>query len=175
MREELGEGYSPFARHVPTEAYDDFGYAYARNIADPGNATEIAAMMKEIGNQLGTGNVTEDELQRVLEPTRQFLQQYLRRNAYWLERVLARSQRDPETLEWARTIESDYAAITRDELNDLARTYFGNGRSVEVIITPEPMPDTAEPDQAAPDTEEPDSAEPETAATSDAERSDANP
>lgn len=121
IREELGEGYSPYASSRASDQWRDFGYLFSLNIVAPENAPRISAMMAEIGMDLASGNITEDEFKRAREPMLNFLKDYRRRNSYWLQRVVAGSQAFPEQLEWARTMESDYVSFTLHQLNSLAQ------------------------------------------------------
>jgi hypothetical protein len=44
-----------------------------------------------------------------------------RDNSHWLNTVLSQSQAKPYTLEWARQRDADYASITLDAINTLAK------------------------------------------------------
>ena len=57
------------------------------------------------------------------------MQQSLRTNNYWLNGVLARAQKKPEVLDWARTRLADVKAITTAELSALAKEYLGHARA----------------------------------------------
>ncbi|MGE9293701.1 MAG: M16 family metallopeptidase [Puniceicoccales bacterium] len=137
VREKLGEGYSPYARNVSSETFKDFGYLLALNICAPDKAQELAVLLERLGKDLGTGNITEDETERAIKPVLNMLKDYLRTNGYWLNRVLLRSQEKPQVLAWARTISSDYNAISVDELNELAREYLGDTEGLKVTVVPE--------------------------------------
>lgn len=136
VREKLGEGYSPYARNISSETFKDYGYLFAINLCDPERTDELTAMLAGLGNTLGEGNITADELDRSIKPIMTMLKDYLRTNAYWLSRVLSRSQEKPQQLDWARSIESDYAAITVDELNAIAKEYLGASDGLQVSIKP---------------------------------------
>lgn len=137
VREALGEGYSPYARHLASEFHPGYGYLMGLNIADPEKADEVTALMQQIGQELGQGNVTDDELLRAKEPLEKFLEEYLRSNRYWLSRVLEHSQAYPRQIAWAETIEADYAAITVEEINALASEYLHQAPALQVVIEPE--------------------------------------
>ncbi|QYY36205.1 M16 family metallopeptidase [Ruficoccus sp. ZRK36] len=137
VREKLGEGYSPYARNISSETFKDYGYLFALNICAPDKAQELAVLLDNLGKDLGTGNVTEDETERAIKPILNMLKDYLRTNGYWLNRVLLRSQEKPQVLEWARTISSDYNAISVDELNELTREYLGDTEGLKVTVVPE--------------------------------------
>lgn len=139
VREKLGEGYSPYARNDSSETFKDYGVFYALNLCAPEKVQELAVLLDGLGRDLGAGNVTQDEADRALKPIEAMLKDYLRTNGYWLGRVLMRSQEKPEVLEWARTISSDYASITVDELNALAQQYLGQREGLKVTVSPQGM------------------------------------
>ena len=139
VREKLGEGYSPYARNDSSETFKDYGYFYALNLCAPEKVQELADLLDNLGKDLGTGNVTQDETDRALKPILTMLKDYRRTNTYWLNRVLLRSQEMPQVLEWARTISSDYASIKVDELNALAQKYLGSQEGLKVTVSPAGM------------------------------------
>ncbi|MEM8549577.1 MAG: insulinase family protein [Verrucomicrobiota bacterium] len=137
VREKLGEGYSPYARNISSEIFNGYGYMFALNLCDPEGAAAMASMLQDLGLGLGQGNVTEDELSRALQPLLKQLDAYVRTNDYWLGRVLQQSQAKPQMLDWARTLKSDYAVITVEEINTLAKNYLGQGKQKLVMVIPE--------------------------------------
>ncbi|RLC09543.1 MAG: hypothetical protein DRI57_21935, partial [Deltaproteobacteria bacterium] len=56
---------------------------------------------------------------------------------YWLNTVLNRSVRRPEQLDWSRSIQKDYAAITVQDISELAKIYLDNEKAATVIIVPD--------------------------------------
>jgi len=136
VREKLGEGYSPFARNNSSEIYPDYGYLFGLNFADPNKVETVAGIIRDLGIGLGKAKITEDELQRAILPMQKFVEEYVRRNDYWLGRVLAGSSVYPQQLDWARTLASDYGTIQLDEINSLAGQYLGAGPGLPIIIKP---------------------------------------
>jgi hypothetical protein len=59
----------------------------------------------------------------------------LQRNDWWLNAVLTRLATQPFRLEWSRTIQADFAAITAPELSALAKQFLINSKAVTVIGT----------------------------------------
>ena len=137
VREAIGEAYSPYAVSQPSEVYPGYGMLYAYSITDPDKTERIAEIMVDIGRQLSTDGVTNDELERMLKPMINQLEVYVRKNSYWLRRVLMKSQEKPESLEWARTILDDYKSITVEDLNQVARQYLSPERSLAVQVLPQ--------------------------------------
>lgn len=146
VREKLGEGYSPYARNNSSEIYPDYGYMFGLNFADPTKVEHVAEIIRELGVALGEANITDDELQRAILPMQKFVEEYVRRNDYWLGRVLAGSSVYPQQLEWAKTLATDYNTIQLEEINALAKQYLGAGPGLQIIIKPTAniTPQTAE-------------------------------
>ncbi len=136
VREELGEGYSPYAYHVASEFYPDYGYLMLGNVAEPAKLRANAELLAKVGLSALSEPFTEDELRRSLDPLLTFLTEYQRDNGYWLGRVLSGSQARPEQLHWAETLAPDYAAITLSEVQTLAETYLRATRPLHLLITP---------------------------------------
>ncbi|WP_309380002.1 M16 family metallopeptidase [Cerasicoccus frondis] len=136
VREKLGEGYSPYARNSSSEIYDNYGYLFGLNFADPNKVETVVDIIRELGVDLGKGNVTEDELQRSVLPMEKYVEEYVRKNSYWLSRVLAGSTVYPQQFDWARTLATDYSTIKLDEINELASEFLGAGPGLPIIIKP---------------------------------------
>jgi zinc protease len=136
VREELGEAYSPYARHIPSDTYDGYGYLMSILTVDPEQAEKIVEVVRSIGSDLSKYGITEDELQRALKPLLNSIDQQLRQNSYWLRTVALSSQEFPEKLEWAKTMVDDYKRITLKEVNNLASKYLKNEKSVSIKVIP---------------------------------------
>ena len=68
------------------------------------------------------------------------IDQQFRDNSYWLRTVSLSSQEFPQKLDWARTIKEDYASITVEDINVLAKRYLGTGKALEALIVPKKAP-----------------------------------
>ena len=136
LREALGDVYSPYAANVPSEVYWDYVYFFAKSTTDPDKVSAINTIVIGIGEELVQNGVTQDELDRTLKPMLNRIKLYTRTNAYWLHRVLAKSQERPVCLDWAKSMLSDYASITVEDLNKLAREYLSADRGVRVEVLP---------------------------------------
>ncbi|MFV1994925.1 MAG: M16 family metallopeptidase [Verrucomicrobiales bacterium] len=134
IREKLGEAYSPYARSSMSDAFTDFGYLFASVESERAKGPHIAAILRSIGEDLKGGEITEDELERAVEPLLNMLREYRRNNTYWMQSVVQNSQEFPQRLEWARTIMDDYASITVEDLSKLAAEFLGEDRALSVLI-----------------------------------------
>lgn len=137
IREKLGASYSPYAYHRAYRAYAGYGLLQAVLLVDPGQTEAIIAETKSIAKALATQGIGPDELKRALDPTLAQIKDMRQSNPYWINSVLTGSSRHAEQLDWARTIEADYARITVEQLNSLAREYLNNSRAAAIVIAPE--------------------------------------
>ncbi|MCF8029050.1 MAG: insulinase family protein, partial [Desulfobacteraceae bacterium] len=137
IREEMGASYSQAAYNQPSRAYPDYGIFAGYAIIDPDEAERVETAIREISGKLHEKGATKDELKRAIEPTLTGIRKQLKTNKYWLDTVLKGAARHPEQLDWSRSIKSDYAGITVEEINRLARKYLENARAATLWIRPE--------------------------------------
>ena len=134
IREKLGASYSPVAGADGSEALADYGLLLAYSAGQPQDAERLATLAVDLADQLATGGATADELDRALKPALAQLEKSLRDNDYWLTTVMARCQADPQRLDLARNRAQDYASITLDEVNALARQYLTRDKALQGLI-----------------------------------------
>ena len=103
---------------------------------DPSQANAIVGEVQKIADQLVAAPADADEFRRILDPTLTHIKDLRQTNTYWLNSVLKGAARHPEQLEWARTFENDYAAITALEVNALSAKYLDNRKAAVVVIAP---------------------------------------
>ena len=143
VREELGDAYSPGAGSAASDLYPGYGYMQAGVTVDPPRAKQVGDIIVEIGGELATKGVTEEELERAKKPVLTALRESARTNQYWLGNVLSRAQEKPEVLDWCRSRYADNESISTAELSELARQYLKPGRASRVIVIPLPKPGAA--------------------------------
>lgn len=141
IREQLGEAYSPYAGFQPSDAHPELGYMLAVSPGKPEQAERVGKIIIDIADKLSRDGITADELQRAIAPRLSELKKTLRQNSYWLGTVMSKSQEQPYRLDWARERDKDYAAITVDEINALAKQYLGKGNAFRFEIIPEAKKD----------------------------------
>lgn len=136
VREELGGSYSPYAASAPSDTYRDHGYLFAHITTDPAEMPRVREAVLGAAADLAANGLSDDELNRARLPLLTSLREARRTNAYWLGSVLGASQEQPWRLDWARTFLSDHEAISRDDLNALARDYLNPERALRILISP---------------------------------------
>lgn len=136
IREEMGEAYSPFAGSQPSDTFDDYGLLFALIGIDPEKAEEVADVVLEIASDLHTGEISDDELDRAVQPILTSVRTAVRENDYWMNSVLASSQEFPRRIEWARTMLEDFQNIGREDVEALARRFLDPDKGLRVFIVP---------------------------------------
>jgi zinc protease len=137
IRETMGAAYSYHAYNDPSRAYPEFGMLRAVVMIDPEDAGNVADAVRTLAGELAENGVSADEVMRAVNPILTSVAQTVKTNDYWLNVVLQRSGRHPELFDWSRTILSDYAAITPEEISAMARQYLDTDAAAAVVVVPE--------------------------------------
>lgn len=136
IREKLGGSYSPRAAASPNQELN-MGILQALVQIKPEESEKYGKLVIEIADKIATDGITQDELERALKPIESSLKESLRNNGYWLGTVLSKSQEEPHRLDWARSRAEDYANVTVEDLNALAKEYLTKEKSLLYEIIPE--------------------------------------
>ena len=137
IREELGEAYSPGAHNVGSDTFPGYGTLFAMSPGSTEKAQLVADRIVELGTALAEEGTDADEFTRSIKPILTSLKEQTRNNRYWLSSVLSQCQKQPERLDWARSMTSDFESITVDDINALAKEYLAKGKSTQVLIVTE--------------------------------------
>jgi zinc protease len=138
IREELGASYSPYAFNRSSRAYRGYGLIQSFVYIAPKEADAVITAVKEIAIDIVQNGISKEEMLRSLKPILTGIKDYRRTNGYWLDSVLTGSYWYPQQLDWSRSFMSDYEAITREEVRQLAKEYLVNEKAATIIITPKP-------------------------------------
>jgi zinc protease len=136
VREELGDTYGFSAGNNSSDIYRGYGYLAANVLVDPPKAQAMTDIIANLFDDVAQKGVSEDELERAKKPALTAIKESMRSNGYWLGRVLSRAQEKPEVLDWCRSREQDIAAITKPELDALAKTYLSADKASRVTVVP---------------------------------------
>jgi zinc protease len=136
IREELGDAYSPYARNVSSETFTGYGTLFSLAETSPEQAPKMVEAIRQISASLAKDGVTEDELERARKPTINMIGEFRRTNGYWMNSVMAPSQEFPQRLDWARSFVADHEAITKADMDALARKYLAPGSELAFLILP---------------------------------------
>jgi zinc protease len=136
VRQKLGDAYSPSAYTSAGETYPGYGLFVSFVEVDPAKSGAVIDAVLGIAADLATRGVTEEELTRARQPVLTALRESSRTNGYWLGSVLQSAQEFPSHLDWARTRYADNEAITKADLDALAKKYLPPERSFRVTVVP---------------------------------------
>jgi zinc protease len=124
LREELGAAYASTAYFVQSDAFPTLNYFALQAEV---NATQIIRATQIVKQELAalrTAGIGDDEFARARQPFLHAMANDRQTNAYWSRTVLADAQQRPQRLVAARDRATDLAAITRPEVEELARRYL---------------------------------------------------
>jgi zinc protease len=133
LREELGQAYSPSCHNWMSEAHDGYGCLIATAGVASDKADEAQKIILEITAELADKGVSQELLAHALTPTLKRLATMRQQNSYWLYTVMSRGQVQPQRIEWAKSMEADFASITTEEVSALAKKYLINDKAFQVI------------------------------------------
>ena len=137
VREKLGAAYSPMAFNHPSRAYPGYGAFQAMITVELVDVKRVVHEVQSISAALCENPVPDDELHRSLDPILTGIKDLIRTNDYWLNSVLTGSARHPRQIDWSRTIQKDYAAVSSMELHRLAQQYLDQPKPAIIVISPE--------------------------------------
>ncbi|GGD55575.1 M16 family metallopeptidase [Croceicoccus mobilis] len=138
MREQLGASYSPnVASRWPLDRADG-GTIVAMAQIEPDEMGEFFNVAQSIATDLATNPPSADEIQRVTEPLKQYLERVSSGNGFWLGE-LGGASRDPRRIDQIRSILRDYSQTTPEKMQALAQKYL-TGEALKVEILPEGAP-----------------------------------
>jgi zinc protease len=137
VREQLGSTYAPSVASSAGDVFPGYGYLVAIVEVDPTKANDISKVVVDVAADLFAKGVSPDELDRAKNPVQTAVLETERTNGYWMT-VLGRAQEKPEVLDWARTREADFKAISKADIDALAKAYLSPDLASRVIIHPKP-------------------------------------
>jgi zinc protease len=137
VREKLGAAYSPVAFNHPSRAYPGYGVFQTMITVEPWDVKRVIHEVQSISAALSEKQVPEDELHRSLDPVLTGIKDLIRTNDYWVNSVLTGSAGHPRQIDWSRTIQKDFAAISSTEVYHLAQKYLDRSKPAVIVIQPE--------------------------------------
>lgn len=135
LREAEGATYSPSAISSTSEELPEWGIFYAAAELKPESTDTFLRIAREAVAELATRPVASDEFERAKNPVLTGIERRTRTNAYWMG-VLEDFVSQPETIEIARTFESDYAAMTADDVRAAVATFVTDAGDWSMLVLP---------------------------------------
>ncbi|MFI3243086.1 MAG: insulinase family protein [Akkermansia sp.] len=127
LRAALGEAYSPSVKLEENAQFDGAALIICQSSGVVANREKVSAAIDCILTQIGEGCLTQEDFDRAVEPLRTLLDKQLRDPAFWAASI-TRLQSDEESLEILRSISDDYASMTYEEVNAIAKEIYGSSK-----------------------------------------------
>jgi zinc protease len=137
FREAQGAAYSPTASASFSSVFPDFGFIAASSETKPELVEDFFRTVDEVINEIVSGKLTDDAIERAREPLVKALEKNRLGNGFWVG-AIADLQSDPRAIEAIRTQISDVSSVTRKDVVDAARAWLRPGERVEIRILPVP-------------------------------------
>lgn len=150
LRSVDGAAYTPSAVSIWPQDYDTGGYLMIQTQIKPERIAWFFSQMDEVVADLAARPVSDDELQREVEPIRKLLGRAVYSNAFWMSQLGGLS-RDPRKLAMARSLQNDMLGVTPADLQALAQRYLRSDTrwSAVVLAKGVPLPQIAASPQVA--------------------------
>jgi zinc protease len=137
VREELGAAYAFTADFAQSDGFPNLNAFTVYTEVSPQHAERANALIREAIDSLYRKQFTDDEFARARAPFIRQREDDRRNNGYWAYTVLRDAQQRPVRLDAARDRLSDTAAMTRADLEILARRYFKVSRWFQMVAYPQ--------------------------------------
>lgn len=134
LREKLGAVYSPSVFSVYPRDFDEFGYLALYMVVDPEQADVLVDETQKIVEELLMRELNDELAQRVLNPIIKQNAEYRKTNDYWLFSVLAGASRQPDKLEFAKSLAEAYKMIDMGDVKNTAFDIFQHQPGVLKIL-----------------------------------------
>ena len=135
IREEEGAAYSPSAGRSGSRIFKNYGYMSASLGLKPEKVPAMITKLDEIAVDFQTGNITDDEFERAIQPILENLDSSLESNSYW-QGVISNAQTDTWSIDNFRTRDAAYKDMTLAELKPLAADIFKKQNAYRIQILP---------------------------------------
>jgi len=137
LRQEMGKTYTPVVGLMAERALSPaLLFLRCRIETAPRQIERVSEAAKAVVDELVRKGITAEELERARVPLMRQAEENATSNAWWLF-ALDEAQTKPQFVEGQGRQKEIYSAITRAELNDLARLLFSPERLCEVVALPE--------------------------------------
>jgi zinc protease len=124
IREKLGIAYSPYASHDFNDDYENFCYLSFYADIEPQNIDTTQKALESIVKEAYEKGINKADLESVRKPLLNKIQDYVKTNEYWLDRVLVNSVANPIKIKHASTFLKSYESITVDQVNAMIKKYL---------------------------------------------------
>lgn len=136
FRSEQAASYSPDMQNYWPDEFKSGGYLMAYSQVQPQDAERFYAFAAEVAADLKTNAVSADELQRAVEPLRAFVERVSTGNLFWMNNLEGATYA-PARFSALQRLYSDYARVTPERVQELAKRYFRDDKAWKLLVEPE--------------------------------------
>ncbi|QAY77308.1 pitrilysin family protein [Sphingosinicella sp. BN140058] len=135
LRDVEGATYSPNGFASSSEIFEKWGVLGAAAEVRPERTDLFFRLAREIVSDMAAKPAPADEFERAISPVMSGLDRRLKTNAYWLSAMESWS-RKPGLIELTRTLESDYKAMTAEDVRAAVAAYVADEDPWAFTIVP---------------------------------------
>lgn len=136
FRAEQAASYSPDMTSQWPKDFSSGGYLMAYTQVKPTDVDRFFSFADEVAADLSVNPVSTDELNRAVEPMKQYVERAASGNTFWLNNLKGATQ-DPARFTALGRLYSDYANVTPTLLQTLAKRYFVKEKSWTLVVAPQ--------------------------------------
>jgi zinc protease len=136
FRAEQAASYSPDMNSNWPLDFSSGGYLMAYAQVKPEDVNRFYAFADEVANDLMAKPIEADELKRAIEPIKQSIERAASGNSFWLSQLKGASI-DPARITALTHLYSDFAQVTPQRLQALAKQYFVTAKAWKLVVQPE--------------------------------------
>jgi zinc protease len=136
FRSEKAASYSPDMVNNWPDDFPDGGYLMAYTQVRPEDVDLFYAFADEVAKDLIAKPVTADELQRAVEPIKQYVGRASSGNTFWLQQLKGAAF-NPERFNALGHLYSDFTGVSAPRLQELAAKYFRDDKAWKLTVVPE--------------------------------------
>ena len=135
FRAEQAASYSPDMTSQWPKDFSSGGYLMAYTQVKPTDVDRFFSFADEVAADLSVNPVSTDELNRAVEPMKQYVERAASGNTFWLNNLKGATQ-DPARFTALGRLYSDYANVTPTLLQTLAKRYFVKDKAWTLVVAP---------------------------------------
>ncbi|MFC4291653.1 M16 family metallopeptidase [Sphingorhabdus arenilitoris] len=136
FRAEQAASYSPDMANNWPENFPEGGYLMAYTQVRPQDVDKFYAFANDVAQDLIDTPISDDELQRAVEPIKQYIERASSGNTFWLQ-YLKGAAFDSRRFDALGRLYTDFNNVTPARLQDLAKRYFRNDKAWKLTVRPE--------------------------------------
>ncbi len=136
FRSEQAASYSPDMQNMWPDEFRTGGYLIAYSQVKPADVERFYEFAQAVAADLRQNPVSADELQRATEPLRQFVERATTGNVFWMNQLEGATYA-PQRFTALGRLYRDYTEVSAARLQELARKYFREDTSWQLLVEPE--------------------------------------